>query len=49
MIANGVHHISFCVSDLDRSRRFYEEILGLAEIPRPDLGLPGVWYSAGNA
>jgi catechol 2,3-dioxygenase-like lactoylglutathione lyase family enzyme len=49
MIATGVHHISFAVSDLDRARRFYEEVLGLERIPRPDLGLPGEWYAAGNA
>jgi catechol 2,3-dioxygenase-like lactoylglutathione lyase family enzyme len=49
MIASGLHHISFCVSNLDRSRRFYEEILGMEQISRPDLGLPGTWYAAGNA
>lgn len=49
MIASGVHHISFCVSDLERSRHFYEAILGCEPIARPDLGLPGEWYTAGNA
>ena len=49
MLATRIHHISFAVSDLERSRRFYEETLGLAPIERPDLGLPGAWYSAGNA
>jgi catechol 2,3-dioxygenase-like lactoylglutathione lyase family enzyme len=50
MIAKSVHHISFSVSDVERARRFYGKILGLEEIPRPDLGpLPGVWYRAGNA
>ncbi|MEE9607318.1 MAG: VOC family protein [Myxococcota bacterium] len=49
MIARSVHHISFAVRDLDRSRHFYEEILGLAPIARPDLGLPGAWYRAGEA
>jgi len=49
MIANRVHHLSFAVSDLDRSRRFYEGVLGLETIDRPDLGLPGIWYEAGNA
>ena len=49
MIAKSVHHVSFAVSDLERSRRFYEEVLGLQPIPRPDMGLPGIWYGAGNA
>ena len=49
MIARSVHHVSFVVSDLERSRHFYEELLGLTPIPRPDLGLPGSWYRAGEA
>ena len=49
MIASGVHHISFTVSDLERSRRFYGRILGFEPIERPDLGVPGEWYTAGNA
>jgi len=42
------HHISFAVRDLERARRFYGEALGLREIARPDLGLPGTWYGAGE-
>ena len=49
MIARGVHHVSFAVSDLERSRRFYEGVLELEPIPRPDLGLPGMWYRAGTS
>ena len=49
MIAAGVHHISFAVSDLARSRRFYEDVLELEPIPRPELGLPGMWYRAGSS
>lgn len=41
------HHTSFSVRDLERSRFFYEEILGLTPKPRPDIGVPGVWYQAG--
>ncbi|MDJ0789823.1 MAG: VOC family protein [Myxococcota bacterium] len=41
------HHMSFPVSDLARARRFYEDVLGLETIPRPDLGIGGVWYGAG--
>ena len=49
MLARGVHHVSFAVSDLARARRFYEGVLELESIPRPDLGLPGVWYRAGTS
>jgi catechol 2,3-dioxygenase-like lactoylglutathione lyase family enzyme len=43
-----VHHVSFAVRDLPRSREFYEGVLGLRTIPRPDFGLAGVWYGVGG-
>jgi catechol 2,3-dioxygenase-like lactoylglutathione lyase family enzyme len=43
-----IHHVSVCVSDLDRARRFYSEVVGLRELPRPDLGFPGAWYGVGD-
>ncbi len=47
MIARGVHHVSFAVRDLERARGFYEGVLGLEEIERPNLGrLEGAWYRA---
>lgn len=49
MLASGVHHLSFTVRDLERARPFYEGILGLETIPRPDFGIPGIWYGAGNS
>lgn len=45
----SVHHVSFSVADLARARRFYEDVLGLEQIERPDLGFPGVWYRAGSS
>jgi catechol 2,3-dioxygenase-like lactoylglutathione lyase family enzyme len=42
------HHVSFAIADLARARRFYGEVLGLPEIPRPDFGFPGAWYRAGE-
>jgi len=42
------HHVSFAVRDLARARAFYGEGLGLREIPRPELGIPGTWYGAGD-
>jgi catechol 2,3-dioxygenase-like lactoylglutathione lyase family enzyme len=49
MIARAVHHVSLTVRDVEASRAFYEGLLGLATIERPDLGLPGVWYQSGAA
>ena len=44
----AAHHMSFPVSDLERSQHFYESVLGLDSIPRPDMGaLRGIWYAAG--
>lgn len=30
-----IHHVSIIVTDLDRARRFYSEVVGLQEIPPP--------------
>ena len=49
MIARRVDHISFAVRDLERSLAFYRDLLGLAPVPRPDLGIPGAWLGAGDA
>jgi len=44
----GLDHVSLLVSDADRACRFYAEVLGLAVLPRPDLGFPGAWLSLGD-
>lgn len=42
---SGIHHATFLSSDLIRSRKFYEEVLGLRPDPkRPLMGFDGVWY-----
>lgn len=45
----SLHHVSLPVTDLDRSRRFYREVLGLSEIARPPFDFPGAWFSLGGA
>ena len=47
MKAVQLHHTSIRVADLARSRRFYEQLLGLGAVERPDLGMPGRWYGVG--
>lgn len=39
-----LHHAALCVTDITRSKRFYAEVLGLREVPRPDFDFPGAWY-----
>ena len=41
-------HAGLIISDLEKSRAFYEGLLGLTPNPnRPDFGFPGVWYDIG--
>jgi glyoxylase I family protein len=42
-----LHHTSIRVADVARSRAFYERLLGLRNIERPDFGVPGNWYGIG--
>lgn len=39
-----LEHYFVYASDLERSRHFYEEILGLENGPRPDFDFPGFWF-----
>jgi len=43
-----IDHITLVVSDLDQSRRFYRDLLGMREVPRPAFGFPGLWFQAGT-
>ncbi|CAE8600706.1 unnamed protein product [Polarella glacialis] len=39
-----VNHISRETCDVERLASFYREVLGLAQIPRPDFGFGGAWF-----
>lgn len=43
-----LHHVSIPVSDVERSRAFYRDVLQLEEIERPPFDFPGVWFAAGD-
>lgn len=47
MKIEAIHHVSLGVTDLERSRQFYREILRLEEIERPPFNFPGAWFSVG--
>lgn len=41
----SLHHLSFRVPDVDAATVFYRDLLGFAQIERPNLGIPGAWLS----
>jgi glyoxylase I family protein len=49
MEITAIHHTALTVKDIERSRKFYREILSLKEIPRPPFDFPGAWFQVGDA
>ena len=48
-MVRGIQHCALVVADLERSRGFYGEVLGLTEIERPkSFGFAGAWFKAGT-
>jgi catechol 2,3-dioxygenase-like lactoylglutathione lyase family enzyme len=46
----AMNHFTVLTDDLEKSRDFYINVLGLEEGYRPPLGFPGAWlYSSGQA
>src|SRR6202000_2921008 len=48
MALNALHHITVMTKDLDATRDFYRDILGLTEGFRPELPFPGYWLYCGE-
>lgn len=40
---HGLFHVAIKTANLALTRRFYLDVLGLTEVPRPDFGYPGAW------
>ncbi len=38
-------HLALIIHDEETSKAFYEGVLGLRPLPRPDLGFAGLWYA----
>ena len=41
-------HITLIVTDLESTREFYVDKLGMTEHPRPAFDFPGAWFGIGN-
>ncbi len=48
MHVEALHHVAVCVTDIERAKRFYGEVLGLPEVPRPPFDFGGAWYEFGG-
>ena len=43
----SIDHITIVVKDLNATRRFYVDLLGMDEVPRPNFSFKGQWFQAG--
>src|SRR5260370_6070042 len=43
---HGLFHIAIKTDNLAATRRFWTDIIGLKEFPRPDFGYPGAWLGS---
>ncbi len=45
MIISGLFHVAIKTNDLEATRAFYCDVLGLLAVHRPDFGFPGAWLA----
>jgi catechol 2,3-dioxygenase-like lactoylglutathione lyase family enzyme len=48
MPISGMNHFTVLTNDLDATKAFYVDLLGLSEGFRPDFDFPGAWLYAGG-
>ena len=47
MIVGQLSHVAIRSGNLEITRRFYTEVLGMRVAERPDFGFPGLWIRSG--
>jgi catechol 2,3-dioxygenase-like lactoylglutathione lyase family enzyme len=48
MPVTSLNHYLIVSKNLERSKKFYEQVLGLELAERPDFGFPGYWLKTGD-
>ena len=43
-----IDHVTLVVKDLEVSRKFYVDVLGMEEVKRPGFTFPGLWFQSGT-
>ncbi len=43
-----IDHVTLVVNDLEQSKKFYVNGLGMVEVERPGFSFPGLWFQAGD-
>jgi len=49
MPVTALNHYLIVSKNLERSKKFYEQVLGMELADRPDFGFPGYWMKTGDA
>ena len=47
-VVSSIHHVALPVTDLARAKRFYAEVIGLRELPRPAFDFAGAWFAVSD-
>ena len=47
--ARAFSHAAVRVTDAEKSKAFYEKVLNLKKLPRPDFPFGGAWYGVGES
>src|ERR1700730_17844355 len=49
LVVTKIDHVSVLITDVERSRRFYRDLLGLKEIAKPrTFTFVALWFALGN-
>ncbi|MAT14664.1 MAG: glyoxalase [Planctomyces sp.] len=43
-----IDHITLVSKDMEKSRHFYCDVLGMEFVPRPNFSFAGMWFQAGH-